>query len=87
MGECQCRDIGSQIVSILLNILQYNLLSYVKRFETYETIGDQFREITEHTVELSVAEKIWGLIVEVFSVIVDFFLIRLRGTFDQCRKW
>ena len=71
--KCQCRDFGSQIASISLNILQYNLLSYVKRFESYETIGGLFREITAQTVELSVTEKIWGLIQQLVSAIADFF--------------
>ena len=73
LGKCQCRDFGSQIASISLNILQYNLLSYVKRFESYETIGGLFREITAQTVELSVTEKIWGLIQQLVSAIADFF--------------
>lgn len=73
LGKCQCRDFGSQIASISLNMLQYNLLSYVKRFESYETIGGLFREITEQTVELSITEKIWGLIREIVSAIADFF--------------
>jgi len=73
LGKCQCRDFGSQIASISLNILQYNLLSYVKRFESYETIGGLFREITAQTVELSVTEKIWGLIQEIVSAIANFF--------------
>lgn len=73
LGKCQCRDFGSQIASISLNMLQYNLLSYVKRFESYETIGGLFREITEQTVELSITEKIWGLMQEIVSAIADFF--------------
>lgn len=73
LGKCQCRDFGSQIASISLNMLQYNFLSYVKRFESYETIGGLFREITEQTVELSITEKIWGLIQEIVSAIADFF--------------
>ena len=73
LGKCQCRDFGSQIVSISLNRLQYNLLSYVKRFESYETIGGLFREITEQAIELFITEKIWGLIQEIVSAIADFF--------------
>jgi Transposase DDE domain. len=73
LGKCQCRDFGSQIASISLVMLQYNLLSCVKRFESYETIGGLFREITAKTVELSITEKIWGLIQEIVSVIADFF--------------
>lgn len=73
LGKCQCRDFGSQIASVSLNMLQYNLLSYVKRFESYETIGGLFREITARTVELSVTEKIWGLIQKIVSTIADLF--------------
>lgn len=73
LGKCQCRNFGSQIASISLNMLQYNLLSYVKRFESYETIGGLFREITAQTVELSITEKIWGLIQQLVSAIADFF--------------
>ena len=73
MGKCQCLDFGSQIASISLNILQYNLLSYVKRFESYETIGGLFREVTEKAVELSVTERIWGLIMEVISTVAEIF--------------
>jgi hypothetical protein len=51
--------------------LQYNILSYVKRNESYETIGGLFAEITKNSVELSVAEKIWLLIVEVINVITE----------------
>ena len=73
LGKCQCRDFGSQIASISLSMLQYNLLSYVKRFESYETIGGLFREITSQTVELSVTEKIWGLIQQLVSAVAELF--------------
>jgi len=51
--------------------LQYNILSYVKRNESYETIGGLFAEITKNSVELSVAERIWLLIIEVINVIAE----------------
>ena len=73
LGKCQCRDFGSQIASISLNVLQYNLLSYVKRFESYETIGGLFKEMTAQTIELSITEKIWGLIQEIVSTIAELF--------------
>ena len=43
----------------------------VKRNESYETIGGLFAEISKNSVELSVAEKIWLLIVEVINVIAE----------------
>ena len=32
LGKCQCRNFASQIASISLCMLQYNILGYVKRY-------------------------------------------------------
>ena len=71
LGKNQCRDFAGQIAGISLCILQYNILSYVKRCESYETIGGLFAEITKNSVELLVAERIWLLIAEVINVIAE----------------
>ena len=71
LGKSQCRDFAGQIAGISLCVLQYNILSYVKRKESYETVGGLFAEITKDSVELSVAERIWLLIVEVINVIAE----------------
>lgn len=71
LGKNQCRDFAGQIAGISLCVLQYNILSYVKRNESYETIGGLFAEISKNSVELSVAEKIWLLIIEVINVIAE----------------
>lgn len=73
LGKNQCRDFAGQIAGVSLCVLQYNILCYVKRNESYETIGGLFAEITKNSVELSVAEKIWLLIVEVINVIAEAF--------------
>lgn len=71
LGKNQCRNFAGQIASISLCVLQYNILSYVKRCKSYETIGGLFAEITKNSAELSVTEKIWLLIVEVVNVIAE----------------
>ena len=71
LGKNQCRDFAGQIAGISLCVMHYNILSYVKRNESYETIGGLFAEISKNSVELSVAEKIWLLIVEVINVIAE----------------
>ena len=43
----------------------------VKRFESYETIGGLFAEVTCQTVEMSIVDKIWLLIVEVVTSIAE----------------
>ena len=77
LGKCQCRDFASQIASISLCMLQYNILEYIKRYESHETIGGAFRDVTQASVELTVTEKIWGILVEVIRTIADAFI------FDQ----
>lgn len=54
-------------------MLQYNILGYVKRYESYETIGGVFRDVTQASVELTVTEKIWGILIDVLQTIAEAF--------------
>lgn len=72
MGKCQCVDFAGQVAALLLCMIQYNILGTVKRFESYETIGGLFAELTGETLELTVIQRIWGLIMEVINVIAEF---------------
>lgn len=71
LGKSQARNFTEQIASISLCILQYNILGYVKRFNSYETIGGLFAQVTSGTMELSIVEKIWLLIIEVVTAIAE----------------
>lgn len=71
LGKCQARNFTEQIASISLCTMQYNILGFVKRFDSYETIGGLFADITSGTKELSIVEKIWLLIVEVVASIAE----------------
>ena len=72
LGKCQCVDFAGQIAALSLCMIQYNILGTVKRFESYETIGGLFAELTGETVELTVIQRIWGLIIKVINVIAEF---------------
>lgn len=56
-------------------VLQYNILSTVKRFMDYETIGELFRQATQNSHELTVSERIWQAILEFVSAITKVFSI------------
>lgn len=71
LGRCQSRDFSAQIAHLSMCMIQYNILCYVKRFESYETLCGLFAEATKGTAELSLAERIWGLILEVVNVIAE----------------
>jgi len=72
LGKCQCVDFAGQIAALSLCMIQYNILGTVMRFESYETIGSLFTELTGETVELTVIQRIWGLIIKVINVIAEF---------------
>lgn len=64
LNFCKCQSVhfAAQIASFTLKMMQYNILCTVKRFEAYETIGGLFTEVTNDTLELSVTDKIWAII-------------------------
>lgn len=93
LGKSQTRNFSSQIASISLAMIQYNILSIVKRFEAYETIGGLFRDVTGNTMELSVTDKIWELILtivrdlaELFSMDEEELLEAIIGQNEVCQR-
>jgi hypothetical protein len=73
LGKSQSRDFASQIASVSVTVLQYNILSTVKRFAAYQTIGGLFREATGGVIQLSVTERIWGVLQEIVRIIAEAF--------------
>ena len=73
MGKCQAKDFAEQIAHTTIAALQYNILSVVKRFASYETIGGLFREATKSSLELTIAERIWRVIMDTVIAIANLF--------------
>lgn len=73
LGKCQSVHFSAQIASFTLTMMQYNILCTVKRFEAYETIGGLFAQVVDDTLELSVTDKIWeiimGAILEIAEIV------------------
>jgi len=56
-------------------MLQYNLLSVVKRFNDYETLGELFRATQKDALKLTISEQIWLLIIELITELSEIFEI------------
>ncbi len=54
-------------------MLQYNLLSVVKRFNDYETLGELFRASQKDALKLTISEQIWLIIIEVIAELSEIF--------------
>lgn len=91
-GKCQSTCFASQIAAAALCCIQYDILSVARRFSDYETIGGLFREISRETVQLSVAQQIWGILQELVTAIAKVFDLLDEEIYDaiinpSLREW
>lgn len=75
LGKCQSQDFDAQIAATTLCILQYNLLAVARRFSAYQTTGELFREIEKDTLQLTISEHIWQIIIELVAEIAEILNI------------
>jgi hypothetical protein len=82
LGKCESRHFEAQIAATTVCILQYNMLSVVKRFDGYESLGALFRQANAETIELTIKERILLIIKEILTEFsenmdlgIDFFLV------------
>jgi len=75
LGKCQSQDFDAQIAHTTICMIQYNLLSVAKRFTDYESLGEMFRSTNAETIQLTLAERLWQLIVEVLADLAELIEI------------
>lgn len=75
------QDFAGQIKCIFIDS-PYNILATVRRFSFYETIGGLFREVTRNSVELTITERIWGMIIDIVNEIAQCFEIEDEKIFQ-----
>jgi hypothetical protein len=73
LGKCESQDFDAQIAHSTLCMLQYNILATVKRFEKYETFGELFRQVQKESLEKTINERIWLIILDIVVQLADFF--------------
>lgn len=83
LGKYQMRNFASQIACTAITAMQYNILATARRFSSYETIGGFFREVTRNSVELTITERICGMIVDIVREIAQCFEIEDEKIFED----
>jgi len=91
--KCQSTDLDAHIAWITQSFISYMMLSLRKRFDDYETMGEVFRYVQNQLLELTLVEKLWQIISELFTeffanlgVDIDQFmqeLIENKETFEK----
>jgi len=75
LGNCQSRDFDAQIASYTICFILYTLLAYLKRKQSYETLGEIFRMTQQDVCEKNLAERLWAL----FEELLDFIIKAIAG--------
>jgi len=83
LGKCQSQDFDAQIATTTICMIQYNILSVAKRFTDYESLGELFRKTNAETIQLTVAEKIWKLIIELLNDIAEILEIDIETLIEK----
>ena len=73
LGRCQSNNFDAHIADITMTMIQYILLTMRYRFDTYETKWGVFKHISEQTIQYHLSERLWGLFVELLTVIEKLF--------------
>jgi len=72
LNDCHSRDFDAQIAHVSVAMIAYNMFSTAKRLNSYETMGDLFREVASQMAELTLSERIWAIIEELLQLVADF---------------
>lgn len=59
-------------------MMQYSILSTAKRFESYETLGELFRNANTDSLEITISERIWLVLLEVVDLFANLFDIEIE---------
>lgn len=71
MGKCQSRDFDAQIAVLTVTCILYILLSYYRRVNAYETLGELFCVIKDDLCEKNLAQRLWELFDELLQVVIE----------------
>ncbi len=66
LGGSQNTDFDGQVADVTITLVTHTILSLQKRFSSYETMGELFRETGQHLLELT----LWERLVKVFLKMV-----------------
>jgi hypothetical protein len=77
LGKSESNDFDGQIADATISMIQYIVLTFYKRFSSYETMGELFRESREELTELTIANRIWRLFIVLQQKIVELFEIEV----------
>ena len=81
--KCQSQDFDAQIADTTLRMIQYLILSFKKRFESYETLGGVFHHSQQLLQEIVLAERLWLLFLEIIRAVGETLEIDVTDLIEK----
>jgi len=69
LSGCQSSDFDAQIADTTITCLQYILITFQHRFDTYESKGALFKELEASVINYRLNERLWGLFIQLMNLI------------------
>jgi hypothetical protein len=79
LGKSKSQDFDAQIADISLAMIGYNVFSFAKRFDAYESMGQLFEKVCDDAIELTISLRMWKFILELLQIIAEF----IDGDFNE----
>jgi hypothetical protein len=73
LGKEQANDFDAHLAAITFVMMQHILISTRFRFDSYESKGELFRQAKAEVFRESLSERLWGLLLEVLSIVMEVF--------------
>jgi hypothetical protein len=80
--KSQANDFDAQIADVTISMMQYIILTFHKRFQAYETLGELFRQNQQYFLELTLVERLWGLFLELQRQIIELFELDIEDVIE-----
>jgi hypothetical protein len=70
-GKCQSNDFDAQIADTTISMIQHHLLTLLKRFGCYETIGGLFTESQQEIKKRLLSSRLWETFLKLIQALIE----------------
>lgn len=83
LGGSQNTDFDGQVADITITLATHTILSLHKRFSSYETMGELFRETQQHLLELTLWERLLRVFLKLVIQLATILDIDVEETIEK----
>ena len=83
LSKCQSTNFDAQIADTTITLIQYMILSFFKRLTNQSETQGIFNDTFQNQVEINLADKLWGLFIEIQKEIANVLQVDLFEVFKE----